>query len=83
MSFFLTFFILAAYTWHFRMTDSTFVLPAVFLTFTLTQVAIILYGENLTYHWEVNEYREFFIPLSFLIYAIEMSAKFRSRARPA
>jgi len=83
MSFFLTFFILAAYTWHFRMTDSTFVLPAVLLVFLLTQAVIILYGERLTYHWEINEYREFFIPLSFLIYSIEMSAKFSSRAKPA
>jgi hypothetical protein len=41
-----------------------------------------MHGEMLVDHWEVNEYKEFFIPLSFLIYSLEMLQKFRPRLKP-
>jgi hypothetical protein len=78
ISFFVTLFILIGYAWHLRSIDKIF-LPALVAVYLLTQILLILYGRTLVYHWEVNEYKEFFIPLSFLIYSLEMLENSASR----
>jgi hypothetical protein len=43
----------------------------VLLSVVLTQVVFLSYGENYSRLWEVTEYKELFIPLGFLVYAID------------
>ena len=83
MAFFVTLFILISYAWRLRSIDRTFLLPTLVAVYLLTQILLVMHGEMLVDHWEVNEYKEFFIPLSFLIYSLEMLQKFRSRLKPA
>lgn len=82
ISFFVTLFILIGYAWHLRSIDRTFLLPALVATYLLTQILMVSHGRTLVYHWEVNEYKEFFIPLSFLIYSLEILQKSRPRPEP-
>jgi hypothetical protein len=79
MSFFTTLFILISYAWHLRSNDRTFLLPALVTVYLLTQILLVVHGINPDYHWQINEYKEFFIPLSFLFYSLEMLQKFRRR----
>jgi hypothetical protein len=82
MAFFVTLFILISYAWRLRSIDRTFLLPTLVAVYLLTQILLVMHGEMLVDHWEVNEYKEFFIPLSFLIYSLEMLQKFRPRLKP-
>jgi hypothetical protein len=70
-SFFITLFILIHYIWSMRFIERTFLLPILCLVYLLTQVLFLIYGSGFVRNWDVTEYKEFFIPLSLLIYSIE------------
>jgi len=72
ISFFITLFIIIYYGWHMRSVDHTFLLPFLFTVYCMTQVLFLIYGSNFKRSWDVTEYREFFIPLSFLFYSLEI-----------
>jgi len=38
----------------------------------ITQILFLSYGENFSRIWEITEYKEFFIPLGFLMFAIDV-----------
>ncbi len=74
IAFFVTLFILVYYLWN---SEKTFYLFSLIFIYILTQVIFIAKGDNFEYRWDVTEYKEFFIPLGFLLYSIEVLQKTR------
>ena len=76
LSFIITLFILVYYTWlsiELR-SDVVFMLTIVTI-YILMQVVFLIFGDRLVNYQELSEYKEFFIPLSCLIYSIEILQK--------
>lgn len=79
LSFFVTLFILAYYAWDLRSQGHNFSLPAIlFGGLVATQALFLINGHHLGGRiYRVTEYKEFLIPLSFLMYSLEVLKKAR------
>ena len=76
VSVFITIFILAYYSFAVWKTGEPLFIPILILgTVTITQLIFLLTGHTLVKGWDVTEYKEFFIPLSFLFYSLEILFK--------
>ncbi len=74
--FFATLFILLFFAWSYSSSPERLSLPLVLLGFLITTQSILLMnGENLTHVGVVSNYKEFFIPLAFLLYSFEVLQK--------
>jgi hypothetical protein len=72
IAFFLTLFIML-YCIAYRCSDGNrSLLIASAIIYVLTQLLFLVYGSNMIRNWDVTEYKEFFIPLSFMIYSLEI-----------
>ncbi|MDB4442611.1 hypothetical protein N9219_04250 [bacterium] len=71
LSFFITLFILMHYAWVLRSVDNKLLLPTLVAVYVLTQTVFLGFGDFVN-PWEIGEYKEFFIPLSFVIYSLEI-----------
>lgn len=80
-SFFLTLFILLYYLWNKHSVPQTFssptfvLLPTLIIVYGLTQILFLMYGIKLVRMYDITEYKEFLIPLSFLMYSLEILNK--------
>ncbi len=81
LSFFITLFILFHYAWHMRAIDTSYLLPTLITVYVLTQVLFLKYGYRLIREFEVTEYKEFFIPLSFLVYSIDVLLRVKNQEK--
>ena len=73
LSFFMTFFILTYYAWlGGRRRENLFVAITGVILYVLTQVSFLAFGG---FRLRITEYKEFFIPLDFLLYAFEILRK--------
>lgn len=81
ISFFMTLFILMYYTWQTHSNNQSFLVPTFSLSlnlvivYGLTQTLFLIYGNSFLRNWDVTEYKEFLIPLSFLVYSLEILHK--------
>ncbi|QCR24571.1 hypothetical protein [Pontibacter sp. SGAir0037] len=83
LAFFITLSILVYYMLTYRKNKSLSSLSAaMFILILVTQVLYLMYGGNFVRTWDVTEYREFLMPLSFTIYAIEVLLKLRKNSDP-
>lgn len=79
ISFFITFFILLYYVVATRQNTQRFTLSlCLFSTLVITEILFIVYGDRLFRTYDLTEYKEFFIPLGFLLYSLEMLFKSRN-----
>ena len=46
----------------------------------IAQVIFIAYGKNFNLPWQITEFKEFFIPMTFMIYSFETLKKQRSQS---
>ncbi len=79
-SVFVTLFILLHYARlyiHIGLNATTAV--SVIVVFTLTQVLFIMFGSNFVRAWDVTEYKELLIPISYLLYSIEILSRARQQ----
>jgi len=76
LSFFITLFIIVYYAWsHINMDYNPTFLFLIIAVITSTQILYILFGERFVRLWDITEYKEFFIPLSFLFFSLEVLQK--------
>lgn len=76
LSFFITLFILSSYMWsHKRLDEEKFYILATITICILSQVLFLIFGSSLAQIWKITEYKEFFIPISFMLYSFEMLHK--------
>ena len=76
VSFFITIFILAYYSLAGWKPGEPWFIPSLLLGFVATtQLIFLLAGHHFIKGWDVTEYKEFFIPLSFLFYSVEILFK--------
>ena len=74
--FFVTLFILLYYAWSYSSSTERMSLPLVLLGFVAaTQSLLLLHGGALSHVGVVPNYKEFFIPLAFLFYSLEVLQK--------
>lgn len=74
-SFFITLFILIATTLENNEKEYHSLLCMLTLVFISTQVIFLMLGSRMIRSWDVTEYKEFFIPLCFMIYTCEILLK--------
>jgi hypothetical protein len=78
LSFFITLFILIHYIrWYTGSDDNSILFPILLVVYFLTQVLFIMYGSAFIRIWDVTEYKEFFIPLSYVFYSVEIMGRVR------
>jgi len=76
LSFFITTIILIHYFFEFHQgKDTRIFLGTLFVCFILNQIIFLKYGHNSIRCFDVKEYKEFFIALSFLVYALEVMTR--------
>ncbi len=75
LGFFVTLFILAYYTYSWGFLQRISYLHILLCTYVVTQLLFIILGKRFMRIWGVTEYKELFIPLSFLIYSFEVLQK--------
>ena len=76
LSFFITLIILIHYVYScIRFHKNIFIMLLIVITFIYTQVLFLMLGKTFVRTWDVTEYKEFFIPLSFFLYSIEILNK--------
>ncbi len=76
ISFFITFFIILYYGFAIRQNNKTsFYIVCLFGTLCLTQLIWIMNGDMLVRTYDLTEYKEFFIPLAYLFYSLEILFK--------
>jgi hypothetical protein len=76
LTFFMTLFILTYYAWSCRrLRENLFVALTVVTLYVLTQAFFLAFGDNFVRGWDSTEYKEFFIPLAYLLYAFEILRK--------
>jgi uncharacterized membrane protein len=73
--FFITLFILIYYTGNRRLYENTFLSPMLLIVYGLTQVVFLASGSMFLRSWDVTEYKELLIPLSFVLYSLEILQK--------
>lgn len=78
--FFITLHILVHYVWSaFKgvndLSKEKYYLSALLTVYILTQALLIVRGNTFLRSWDTTEYKEFFIPLSFFIYSLEVLHK--------
>jgi len=72
-SFFVTLFILLHYAWSYKRIDfNTVIVFSVIAVFILTQSLFIIFGSQFVRTWDVTEYKELLIPLSYFLYSMEV-----------
>jgi len=77
MAFFITLFILLGYYFADEAVNFKAILRPLFFLCLLTQICFLLQGDHLVRTWDVTEVKEFFIPLSFFIYVLELRLKIK------
>ena len=75
VSFFITLYILVYYTWIKKVDDHLILSSLLIAVFVTSQVAFVFLGHSVQRSSAFLEYKEFFIPLTFLFYAIEILAR--------
>jgi len=70
--FFLTFMILVWYTSVKRAEEFPVLAMVIIFSLLISQILIVVYGDMVTRESSFKEYKEFFIPLSFFIYSLEI-----------
>ena len=75
LSFYITALILGYYAWVDSTDKHTRLLKVVFGLYLITQISFLMFGRNVDRTPAFKEYKEFFIPLTFLIYSIELSLR--------
>ena len=76
VGFFITCFILTYYSFVVWKTGEPWFIPILLLGMVMiTQLIFLFDGQNFIKGWDVTEYKEFFIPLSFLFYSVEILSK--------
>lgn len=73
--FFITLFILIYYAGNRRLYENTFLSPMLLIVYGLTQVVFLASGSMFLRSWDVTEYKELLIPLSFVFYSLEILQK--------
>jgi hypothetical protein len=81
IAFFVTLFILIYSIFYRHSNENIFLLGSTAVLYVLTQGAFLAYGSGLVRTWDVTEYKEFLIPLAFLIYSLEMLSKVNNPKR--
>src|SRR5690606_17007668 len=77
-AFFVTLFILLHYlgaAWKAR--ERSTLLGTLVAVFLLTQLAFLAYGDRSVRIWDVTEYKEFLIPIVYLLYAVDVRTRVR------
>ena len=54
-------------------------MPVLLIVYIVTQVIFIARGSAFVRTWDVTEYKEYLIPLSFVIYSLELVMKTRKK----
>jgi hypothetical protein len=76
ISFFITLVILIHHLYScIRFRENIFIMLLIVITFIYTQALFLMLGNSFVRLWDVTEYKEFFIPLSFFLYSIEILNK--------
>jgi hypothetical protein len=84
LAFFCTIFILAYYVLRQGRLSGRGVEPLIILLAVIsTQLLFLLFGNNFVRLWDITEYKEFFIPLAFLIYSLEVLHKAKMASNSA
>jgi hypothetical protein len=75
LAFFISFFILISYSRDSADRELKRLARAVLAVYCVTQLVFLAGGDRMLRDWDATEYKEFFIPLAFLLYAIETAPK--------
>ncbi|MEP0885309.1 hypothetical protein NDI49_27545 [Trichocoleus sp. ST-U3] len=75
IAFFVTLFTLIYTIIYSRSNRNKILLVSTVAVYVFTQGVFLLYGSSLVRTWDVTEYKEFLIPLSFVIYSLEILSK--------
>lgn len=76
LCFFITLFILIYYTWlSIELSSDVVFMLTIVTVYILMQVVFLIFGDRFVRNQDITEYKEFFIPLSCLIYSIEILQK--------
>jgi hypothetical protein len=80
LAFFCTLFILGYYAWQAKPERHAREALCLLLVVAATQLLFLLYGRNFERLWDVTEYKEFFIPVAFLLYSVQMLRRMKDAA---
>lgn len=75
LSFYVTMIILGYYAWIDSGDKHTRALKIIFGLYLISQVSFLMFGDGVDRTSSFKEYKEFFIPLTFLIYSFELSLR--------
>jgi len=82
VAFFITLYVLIYYVWRdLRLSRLPLELLMLVAAYGLTQAAFLTLGSRSVRLWDVTEYKEFFIPLAFFFYALEILSRSRNFER--
>ncbi|MDQ3536222.1 MAG: hypothetical protein M3421_11410 [Bacteroidota bacterium] len=71
--FFVTLLILLYYLWSaYKLNEDYFLIFTILIIYMFSQFIFILKGSNFSRIWEVTEFKEFYIALAYLLFAIEV-----------